>query len=39
MHPVDESAAVATLIDTDEPREMVATRFRVSEWHIKKSRG
>ena len=35
MHPADEFAAMAALIDAGEPIEAVATRFGVSERHVK----
>ena len=35
MHPADEFAAMAALIDAGEPIETVATRFGVSERHVK----
>jgi ParB family chromosome partitioning protein len=35
MHPADEFAAMAALIDAGAPIEAVATRFGVSERHVK----
>ncbi len=35
MHPADEFAAMAALIDTGAPIDEVATRFGVSERHVK----
>ncbi|MGH7115439.1 MAG: ParB/RepB/Spo0J family partition protein [Stellaceae bacterium] len=35
MHPADEFAAMAALIDAGEPVDAVATRFGVSQRHVK----
>jgi ParB family chromosome partitioning protein len=35
MHPADEFIAMAGLIDAGQPIDAVATRFGVSEKHVK----